>query len=293
MPLQACEKVDPSKWNDCVVRAVHSRLSGVKDDPACGCMVFMESHDTPKSSIARSFLINASSPPASKPVTRRLCRTCERLSEYEGSIKEQLASDFGVTWQDRFSNAAESSSTNKLSRRRSSGDAPSEMRQRLAGFALLAPPIGVGSDALKDVDKLIFDSAARLLFALTSLKAHLEKRLTRVLGLQGNVAIKDHSKDEGLWYISQAELEHMFIMSGVNWMTRDQLKQTFSLLDLNSSGNLHMTEMAEVLKTTKADCLDILKNRLPPFEVRRYILRLPGEPVGGSLRQQLRSQFES
>jgi hypothetical protein len=216
---------------------------------------------------------------------------------YEGSMADKLATDYG---DDAVRAGTGSMTVNgisapaKIQRRLSAGEpTPSVMQERLRGFALLAPPIGVGPEALRDVNQLIFDSAARLMFALTSLSGHLEKRLARVLGLQGSEAIKDHSKDCELWYVSNGELEHMFIMSGVNWMTRNQLKRTFTMMDLNGSGRLHMSEITEVVKTTTLDCLDILKNKMTPFEVRKYLLRIPGEPVGGSLRQQLLAQFQT
>ena len=307
MRLQPCEKGDPSKWDDAVVRSVLTRLVGVGEDPACGCMTFMETHDTPKSAIARAYTSNllATSLPTDgsatdAPPKPRLCRTCERLANYEHEVKEKLAGDVGKygTPDDAMFNKSSLtvqgvSAPAQLQRRLSNEESLARSSERLRGFAALAPPIGVGTEALRDVDQLIFNSAARLHFALTSIKGSLDKRLTRVLGLQGSIAIKDHSRDAELWYLSHSELEHMFIMSGVNWMTREQLKQTFNILDLNGSGKLHMSEIADVVRETSADCLDILKNRLKPYDVRKFLLRMPWEPVGGSLRQQLRSQFKT
>ena len=307
MRLRPCEKGDPSKWDDAIVRSVLTRLVGVGEDPACGCMTFMETHDTPKSDIARVYTSNllANSPPTDgsaidAPPRPKLCRTCERLAAYEHEVKEKLGSDlakYGTPDDAAFSRSSLTvqgvAAPASLQRRLSSEESFSKPSERLRGFAALAPPIGVGPEALRDIDQLIFNSAARLHFALTSIKSSLDKRLTRVLGLQGNIAIKDHSRDAELWYLSHSELEHMFIMSGVNWMTRAQLKQTFDLLDLNGSGKLHMSEIADVVRETSDDCLDILKNRVKPYDVRKFLLRMQWEPVGGSLRQQLRSQFQT
>ncbi|EER20169.1 hypothetical protein Pmar_PMAR002736 [Perkinsus marinus ATCC 50983] len=64
----------------------------------------------------------------------------------------------------------------------------------------------------------------------------------------------------------------MLYTSGVNWMTMEQMKGAFRGVDLNQSGGLHLTELAQAIAATDHDCKQLLKGTIPPDEFLERVL---------------------
>ena len=293
MRVLAVEKRDPQSWDDAIVRAVHSRCTGILSDPSSGCTSYVESKEE------RSFDKQSATSPLNdrgssfEPNEERpRCRTCERCFAYEESISAQLAVKKGRKRPSRPSLVSNLvidgvKTSISLQHRTSVAAAHVEDSDELAAFSVLAPPVGFERPV--DVNSLVFNSAARLHFSMNSLRKLLEKRVQKVLGLVASTEISDHSKDEELWYLAASEFEHLMVSSGVNWMTKQQFELAFLALDANKSGKLHVSELAEAAESAEDDCQRILRREVEPEWVAKKVMTFkPGEQVvGGSLRQLL------
>ena len=280
-------------WDDVIVRAVHSRVIGVRADPLCGCTNHALSKRAFPTSLGRGhFLLSDAGDSYEHNAAPPKCRTCDRCVQYEESIAHKFHH-------------------NRRGRRRSSRDllseftiagvqAPASLTHResvpytvpetdsLFSFSVLAPPVGMDPRKPFDLSALVFNSAARLHFSVTSLQRLLQRRLKKVLGLQGNSEVTDHTHDKEMWYLAPPEFEHLLLISGVNWMTHAQIKTAYTALDTNGSGQLHAIELSDACEAAEEDCLRILRREVEPEWVAKKIMQ---SKAGGALKVILTDMF--
>jgi hypothetical protein len=125
-------------------------------------------------------------------------------------------------------------------------------------FGLLSPPINYRS-AWKDA---LSSSAAKLYFVLSHCRRTLDNRMN-----------EDPDVDSR-WYLTEKEFEKLLFSSGVDWMERPQIFQTYKELDLNKSGCLHVSELCAVLQAAEEVCKDILNGLCDPQELRSELIKL-------------------
>ena len=125
-------------------------------------------------------------------------------------------------------------------------------------FGLLAPPI----DFRPNWSDVISSSAAKLYFVLSHCRRTLDSRMS------------EDSDSESRWYLTEKEFEKLLFSSGVDWMERPQIFQTYKELDLNKSGCLHVSELCAVLQAAEEICKDILNGLCDPTELKAELTRL-------------------
>ena len=124
-------------------------------------------------------------------------------------------------------------------RERSKGSACSMASEE--AFAILAPPIPF-QNSRKEILK---SSAAKLYFVITHCRRNLDLRI-------------NHEAAEGKWYLTEKEFERILLTSGVDWMERTSIFETYRKVDLNQSGSIHVAELGAVLRGADEVCREIL-----------------------------------
>ncbi|KAF4656824.1 hypothetical protein FOL47_008729 [Perkinsus chesapeaki] len=126
---------------------------------------------------------------------------------------------------------------------------------------------------------LLVASAVKLHYVLRGVKKQIEKRRRLLIGVldPGDSALKNSEGQctdrQKLWYVSYADFCHMLHTSGVNWLTKEQMRGAFKGVDLNNSGGLHLTELTQVIAVTDHDCKQILKGVVCGEEFLEEVLR--------------------
>jgi hypothetical protein len=202
---------------------------------------------------------------ATKHCRNLLCTSCECCVQYE------------VDFQDVITSKQESMKSQKMLLRSNSrplvvdGVAiPSSMHRRaskwkskaqsetqiLQAFAVLAPP--VSSSQPREMLKVC---CVRLHLILTSLRKLVSERVKSVFAR----CLKETEETE-LWYLSVPEFIRVLMASGVNWMGKSQMEETWKSMDLNKSGRLHIAELMEVLEEVDCLCMQILRDETDQAE---------------------------
>ncbi|KAF4749935.1 hypothetical protein FOZ62_022896, partial [Perkinsus olseni] len=210
-------------------------------------------------------------------IDRDCCRTCRRCIQYEQELRhknlhaevqqEAARRKHGSTVQGALTDIRAGAF---VARRPSYNPhvTSSPIMGSCAAFAALAPAV-FSSNPRATQSELLIASAVKLHYVLRGIKRQIGKRRQQLIGVVAPQEDKPdaiHSEQEKLWYVSYAAFCHMLYTSGVSWMTTEQMRGAFKGVDLNRSGAVHLTELAQVIAATDHDCKQLLNGSVPADE---------------------------
>ncbi|KAF4712266.1 hypothetical protein FOZ63_029266, partial [Perkinsus olseni] len=290
--LKCRARIMPKAWSHEIVEALYSRCHGISDDCRKGCWRHVKA-------VERDANLNRGgkrlggktegldTTKSQAEIDRDCCRTCRRCIEYEQELRhknlhaevEQEAArrKHGSTVQGGLTGVRAGAF---IARRPSYNPhvTSSPIMGSCAAFATLAPAV-FSSNPNVTQSELLIASAVKLHYVLRGIKRQIGKRRQQLIGVVAPREDKPqaiHSEQEKhVWYVSYAAFCHMLYTSGVSWMTTQQMSRPFKAgkllicirgVDLNQSGAVHLTELAQVIAATDHDCKQLLNGSVPADE---------------------------
>ena len=250
---------------------------GILDDPRRGCQVHAFRHGTHVRTGP-----HAKRPPVVSTTRSKqppVCESCESCVRYEAWLKNVVESEASKAFLVRRKRGSRFTNKDAVfaiggivhrARSRSSimiDEAPSITVSPCAltpeeSFGILAPPIPFK----KKWPNIVRSSAAKLYFVLTHCKRILDERM------------KEEIETESKWYLTSKEFEKLLFTAGLDWMERPQIFKTYSELDVNKSGYLHVSELCSALESAEELCKDILYGLCDLEELQRDLLEIKNRP---------------
>lgn len=247
---------------------------GIHDDPRRGCRIHAALcgstvYSGPHAKRCQKLVASHGARPLPS------CKSCESCIQYEAWLKEVVETEASKAFQvrrrrgSRFTNKdavfAIGGIVHKMQSRSSlivNDLAPSSAMTSQEAFGILAPPISFKSNW----GDIVRSSAAKLYFVLTHCRRLWDHRMN------------EQADGETKWYLSQKEFEKLLISSGVDWMDRSQIFQTYAELDLNKSGFLHVSELCSTFESAEEMCRDILHGLCEISDLRKQLLEISKRP---------------
>ncbi|KAF4738408.1 hypothetical protein FOZ63_010148, partial [Perkinsus olseni] len=281
--LKCRARIMPKVWSHEIVEALYSRCHGISDDCRKGCWRHVKAVER-NANLDRGGkrlggktedLDNTKS---QAEIDRDCCRTCRRCIQYEQELRhknlhaevqqEAARRKHGSTVQGGLTDIRAGAF---VARRPSYNPhvTSSPIMGSCAAFAALAPAV-FSSNKKATQSELLIASAVKLHYVLRGIKRQIGKRRQQLIGVVAPREDKPqaiHSEQEKhVWYVSYAAFCHMLYTSGVSWMTTEQMRGAFKGVDLNQSGAVHVTELAQVIAATDHDCKQLLNGSVPADE---------------------------